>query len=150
MKFSIKDFFIKCNQICSKLQIWSHLLKKSLMENSIQCWLCKERLFWIYSNIETNTSALPLSESRSILKIFRRKCETKYHGSICIRGTLYKVFGYNFGNNIFLLILVWFAIKKRNLTSSTKIPHKKPLLTPPLPPIPHPHFSKDKFFAQAG
>ena len=30
MKFSIKDFFSKCDQICRKLQIWSHLLKKSL------------------------------------------------------------------------------------------------------------------------
>ena len=33
MKFSIKDFFSKCNQIHSLLQIWSHLLKKSLVEN---------------------------------------------------------------------------------------------------------------------
>ena len=29
MKFSIKDFFSKCNQIRSFLRIWSHLLKKS-------------------------------------------------------------------------------------------------------------------------
>ena len=29
MKFSINDFFSKCNQIRRKLQIWSHLLKKS-------------------------------------------------------------------------------------------------------------------------
>ena len=36
-KFSIKDFFSKCDQIRSKLQIWSHLLKKSLMENFIFC-----------------------------------------------------------------------------------------------------------------
>ena len=35
MKFSIKDFFGKCDQICSFLRIWSHLLKKSLMENFI-------------------------------------------------------------------------------------------------------------------
>ena len=35
MKFSIKDFFIKCNQMRRKLWIWSHLLKKSLMENFI-------------------------------------------------------------------------------------------------------------------
>ena len=35
MKFSIKDFFGKCDQICKKLRIWSHLLKKSLMENVI-------------------------------------------------------------------------------------------------------------------
>ena len=33
MKFSIKDFFSKCEQIRSLLRIWSHLLKKSLMEN---------------------------------------------------------------------------------------------------------------------
>ena len=37
MKFSIKDFFSKCDQICRKLLIWSHLLKKSLMENFIFC-----------------------------------------------------------------------------------------------------------------
>ena len=37
MKFSIKDFFSKCNQIRSFLWIWSHLLKKSLMENFIFC-----------------------------------------------------------------------------------------------------------------
>ena len=34
MKFFIKDFFSKCDQIGKKLQIWSHLLKKSLVENS--------------------------------------------------------------------------------------------------------------------
>ena len=33
MKISVKDFFSKCYQICWKLRIWSHLLKKSLMEN---------------------------------------------------------------------------------------------------------------------
>ena len=37
MKFSIKDFFGKYDQICSFLRIWSHLLKKSLMENLIFC-----------------------------------------------------------------------------------------------------------------
>ena len=35
MKFSIKDFFSKCDQIRRKLWICSHLLKKSLMENYI-------------------------------------------------------------------------------------------------------------------
>ena len=37
MKFSIKDFFSKCDQIGSFLWIWSHLLKKSLMKNLIFC-----------------------------------------------------------------------------------------------------------------
>ena len=35
MRFSIKDFFSKCDQTRRKLRIWSHLLKKSLMENFI-------------------------------------------------------------------------------------------------------------------
>ena len=35
--FSIKDFFSKCDQILRKLRIWSHLLKKSIMENFIFC-----------------------------------------------------------------------------------------------------------------
>ena len=37
MKFSIKDFFSKCDQIRRKLPVWSHLLKKSLMGNFIFC-----------------------------------------------------------------------------------------------------------------
>ena len=35
MKFSIQDFFKKCEQI--RRRIWSHLLKKSWMENFIFC-----------------------------------------------------------------------------------------------------------------
>ena len=37
MSLFIKDFFSKCDQICKKLLIWSHLLKKFLMENFIFC-----------------------------------------------------------------------------------------------------------------
>ena len=37
MKFSIKDFFSRCDQIRSFLRIWLQLLKKSLMENFILC-----------------------------------------------------------------------------------------------------------------
>ena len=33
MKFFMKDFVNTCNQIRSFLQIWSHILKKYLMEN---------------------------------------------------------------------------------------------------------------------
>ena len=35
MKFSIKDFFSKCDRNRRKLWIWSRLLKKSFMENFI-------------------------------------------------------------------------------------------------------------------
>ena len=40
MKFSIKDFSSKYDQIRSLLRIWSHLLKKFLMENLIFCAVC--------------------------------------------------------------------------------------------------------------
>ena len=39
VKFFIKGFFSKCDQIRSFLRIWSHLLKKSLMKNFIFCAL---------------------------------------------------------------------------------------------------------------
>ena len=55
MKFSIKDFFSKCNQIRSirsslrsiriSLRIWSHLLKKSLMENFIFGAICSPIIY---------------------------------------------------------------------------------------------------------
>ena len=44
--FSVKEFFSKCEQICRKLRIWSHLLKKSLMENFIFVhWYLTQTLF---------------------------------------------------------------------------------------------------------
>ena len=53
IKFSIKDFFSKCDQIRSFLRFWSYLLKKSFMENFIFCvvlllpFLYKEYFVWI-------------------------------------------------------------------------------------------------------
>ena len=41
-KFSVKDFFNKCDKIGSFLQIWPHLLKKSLMKNLIFCVVIAE------------------------------------------------------------------------------------------------------------
>ena len=40
MKFFIKDFHSKYDQIRNFLRIWSHLLKKSLMENFIFSVVC--------------------------------------------------------------------------------------------------------------
>ena len=48
MKFSIKDFSSKCDQILSFLlsflRIWSHLLERSLMENFIFRAVCLGRI----------------------------------------------------------------------------------------------------------
>ena len=43
IKFSIEDFFSKCDQIRRNLRIWSHLLKKSVMESFI---FCAVEIFW--------------------------------------------------------------------------------------------------------
>ena len=53
MKFTMKDFFSKCDQIRSFLRFWSHLLKKSLMENFIFCTVTdiKENLSKVYKGI---------------------------------------------------------------------------------------------------
>ena len=47
MKFSIKDFLCKCDQIHRKLRIWSHLLKKSLMENFIFCAVVGSKKYFL-------------------------------------------------------------------------------------------------------
>ena len=41
MKFSIKDFSCKCDQIHSFMRIWSHLLEKSLIENIVSIRKCR-------------------------------------------------------------------------------------------------------------
>ena len=71
IKFSIKDFFRKCDQIRRKLRIWSHLLKKSLIENFIFC-----AVFWLRAKIIEELT-LAISERKSQLCLFpsvRGKC----------------------------------------------------------------------------
>ena len=53
MKFSIKDFFSKCEQIRS-LRILSELLKKSIMEN-IDCDWVQWLGFWAISGFSSQT-----------------------------------------------------------------------------------------------
>ena len=49
MKVSIKDFSSKCDQIRSFQRIWSHLLKKSLLENFIFCAVLREKTYFTSS-----------------------------------------------------------------------------------------------------
>ena len=57
MKFSIKDFFSKCDQIRSFQRIWSHLLKKCLMENFN---FCAMSFFGKYCIYLSRTTPCPL------------------------------------------------------------------------------------------
>ena len=86
MKFSIKDFFSKCDQICSFLRIWSHLPKKSFMENFIFCAvllshqtipnptsLCGWYLFYfvnIFDSFDPFLTAIVLFAHNTILILF--------------------------------------------------------------------------------
>ena len=56
MKFSIKDFSSKCDQIRWKLRIISHLLEQSLMGNFIFCavsWISGALSYYKYSGADT-------------------------------------------------------------------------------------------------
>ena len=66
MKFFITHFFSKCDQIRRKLRIWSHLLKKSIMENFIFCTVIQEAV----SNISiTEKSYIPKKFSDKVTLI---------------------------------------------------------------------------------
>ena len=54
MKSSIKDFSSKCDQIRRKVRIWSHLLKKSLMQN----FIFREVLFEILNQYKAEAAAI--------------------------------------------------------------------------------------------
>ena len=86
MKFSIKDFFSKYDQIRSFLWIWSHSLKKSLTEIFIFCARQKELLRETPQN----------SSSEKISQIHRKAAanETFYlwHSSVKFASFLNKFF----------------------------------------------------------
>ena len=60
MQFSIKDFLIKYDQIRSFLRIWSHLLKKSLIENFIfsVVWAAYLTMHWLVYTISLHLNDL--------------------------------------------------------------------------------------------
>ena len=65
-KFFIKDFFSKCDQIRSFLRIWSHLLKKSLMENFFLCAV-------IFEQIKSDIDHSFPSETTMVITYFARR-----------------------------------------------------------------------------
>ena len=102
MKFSIKDFFSKCDEIRSFQQIWSHLLKKSLMENFIFCVVILNHLIityyanmftalfesFIYITLDSkysyNRPYIPDSHALQIKIICSIVNESQKHCEICI------------------------------------------------------------------
>ena len=60
VKFSIKNFFGKCDQICRFLRIWSHLLKKSLIENFIFCTVLSKSKRWLLTKFSWKSYYQPV------------------------------------------------------------------------------------------
>ena len=77
--FYIKGFFRKCDQIRSFLRIWSHLLKKPLIENFIFCavflvvWYMPN---WCRLSIDLQEQK---RHNRNILKNCFLYCISSYH-----------------------------------------------------------------------
>ena len=77
MRFSIKNLFSKCDQIRSLLQIWPHLLKKSLMENFFLTFLSLN----LHQTLNTGQCVIPVdfgfsSQNRQeiVEVLFTRDC----------------------------------------------------------------------------
>ena len=73
MKFSIKDFFNKCNQICIFLRIWPHLLEKSLMENFIFCALSFRYSYFLLRQLVAVTLSGKSLPRANILALLRKR-----------------------------------------------------------------------------
>ena len=78
MKSSIKNFSSKSDQIRKKLRIWSHLMKKSLMQNFIFCTVLQlvyENLFHrgVIKYVAKTNNTMPKANykcSRTMCEIF--------------------------------------------------------------------------------
>ena len=86
MKFFIKDFFSKCDQIRRKLRMWSHLLKKSFIEYFIFCAVLRkgQKIKEIYSTMESTRNkmnflfhVLKFNSCSSIAKVRNNYAEEK-------------------------------------------------------------------------
>ena len=62
MKFSIKDFFSRCDQILRKLQLWYHLLKKSLMQNFMFCAVYQHCYFEAFVDLWPQRQCLSIKQ----------------------------------------------------------------------------------------
>ena len=119
MKFSIKDFSSKCDQIRRKLRIWSHLLEISLMENFIFCAMTVSQLHIFFRGHKKN-------KKRGRLGIFYNVKISRCRKKTCARSEALSV---RIGKRGCVLIVVCthmdypFPIENENLFSSQHCKH---------------------------
>ena len=95
MKFSIEDFISKCGQIHGILQIWSHLLKKLLMENFMYCVVApvvKLAQIWqpcfIYLSLWNQKNFHPSFFMTRLDIMFRLYIVTNSHETRCLQNNI--------------------------------------------------------------
>ena len=85
-KLLIKDFFSKCDQIGNFLRIWSHLLKKSLMETSffVQCNQCNDLYYYSINSVNLRWDSETIFSSRDTdnITVSRNSTSPSLMGSI--------------------------------------------------------------------
>ena len=144
IKFSIKDFLSKCDQICWKLRIW--LLKKFLKENSIFCEVRATAAYWESSDItmskETaSAEILPEYETNKSLKRkentnFQQKPNVIYIYYILMHSAQYRPLKDCYCHNNVYFIMWRYCTMMRNskkkiftgFSENCFIFHKKPLI----------------------
>ena len=113
MKFSIKDSLSKCDQTRRKLQIWSHLLKKSLMKNFISFAVIDKKIRKRILSITVAGITFTNNELKDIMKV---------NSGILLKGTNKEITSPEGGFVNFLkpLMSVGLALMKIVLKPSTK------------------------------
>ena len=108
MKFSVKDFLSKCDNIRSFLRIWSHLLKKSLMEMFIFfAILVLYNFFYYISNMSEKTYYQRNREV--ILNRAKYYYDTAQKMKFCIKDFFSKC------DKIRSFLLIWLHLLKKSL-----------------------------------
>ena len=90
MKFSIKDFLSKCDQIRSFLRICSGLLKNSLMENFIFCGVLLDKMMALANNIDI---------SKAMGKVFETSCVVLLAFEVSLHCRVLTFFGHTVFSN---------------------------------------------------
>ena len=111
IKFSIKDFYSKCDQIRSFLRIKSHLLKTSLMENFIFCAVLSS-----LRSIKNMNTSFRVTKSFNTFKILILRCAkylsfTKFPGvEVLWKDRVSAEFPQNFQTRKLIKITVFYAV----------------------------------------
>ena len=121
MNFSTMDFFSECDQIRSKLRIWSYLLKKSLIEDFIFCAVWEkgeggdgQSFAWkivcfntSFSRLAESLYIIPL-KSNLITRFYYPRQLTYFHHKVAVVVKIENTIPFLFNIRFFVFIVIFF------------------------------------------